>query len=231
MDVGIVGCGTMGSGISETAARGGHHVVFVEIDEAHRDAGMARIDKWLGRAESASRITADERAEIRSRVTGSTALEDLSGCEVVIETIPEQLEAKRALFARLDDIAPPGAILATNTSSLPVIELAVATRRPEHVVGIHFFNPAPVMELVELVTTITTDPAVSAAARLFAEGLGKTVVPCRDRAGFVVNLLLFPYLNEAVNLLESGFASREDIDAAMRLGAGHPMGPLQLLDL
>lgn len=231
MDVGIVGCGTMGSGISETAARGGHRVVFVETDEAHRDAGMARIEKWLGRAESAGRIAPDEREEIRSRISGSIRLADLAGCEVVIETIPEQLEPKRALFAALDHIAPPGAVLATNTSSLPVIELAVATRRPEHVVGIHFFNPAPVMELVELVTTITTDTEVAAAARAFAEGLGKTVVPCRDRAGFVVNLLLFPYLNEAVNLLESGFASREDIDAAMRFGAGHPMGPLQLLDL
>jgi 3-hydroxybutyryl-CoA dehydrogenase len=231
MNVGIVGCGTMGSGICETAARGGHHVLFVEVDDEHRAAGLARIEKWLGRAESGGRITADERTEIRSRIRGSTNLGDVSECQIVIETIPEQLEPKRRLFASLDDIVPSDAILATNTSSLPVIELAVATSRPEHVVGIHFFNPAPVMELVELVTTITTAPAVADAARAFAEGLGKTVVACRDRAGFVVNLLLFPYLNEAVNLLESGFASREDIDAAMRFGAGHPMGPLQLLDL
>jgi 3-hydroxybutyryl-CoA dehydrogenase len=231
MDVGIVGCGTMGSGICEAAARGGHRVVFTEVDAERRDAGLRRIEKWLDRAQSSGKITPTERGEILSRITGSTALEDIAKCDLIIETIPEQLEEKRRLFKALDGVAPSKAILATNTSSLPVIEMAVATGRPERVVGIHFFNPAPVMELVELVTTITTEPEAVQAARAFAEGLGKTVVPCRDRAGFVVNLLLFPYLNEAVRLLESGFASREDIDAAMRLGAGHPMGPLQLLDL
>jgi 3-hydroxybutyryl-CoA dehydrogenase len=231
MDVGVVGCGTMGSGICETAARGGHRVIFVEADADRRDAGMARIEQWLGRGEAAGRFTQAERDEIRSRITGSLTLDDLTGCELIVESIPEQLDAKRRLFEALDKVAATGAILATNTSSLPVIELAVATGRPERVVGIHFFNPAPVMELVELVTTITTAPEAAATARAFAEGLGKTVVACRDRAGFVVNLLLFPYLNEAVRLLESGFASREDIDDAMRLGAGHPMGPLQLLDL
>jgi 3-hydroxybutyryl-CoA dehydrogenase len=231
MDVGVVGCGTMGSGICETAARSGHRVVFVEPDATHRDAGMGRIEKWLGRAETAGRITGAEREKIRSRITGSLSLDDLAGCALIVESIPEQLDAKRRLFEALDKVAAPEAILATNTSSLPVIELAVSTNRPERVVGIHFFNPAPVMELVELVTTITTAPEVADVAQSFAEGLGKSVVACRDRAGFVVNLLLFPYLNEAVHLLESGFASREDIDAAMRLGAGHPMGPLKLLDL
>jgi 3-hydroxybutyryl-CoA dehydrogenase len=231
MDVGIAGCGTMGSGICETAARGGHRVLFVETDEAHLDAGMRRIEKWLSRAEKAGKLTPEEREDVRSRISGSTSLDDLSECRLIIETIPEQLELKRRLFTALDDVVKPDAILATNTSSLPVIDMAVATSRPQRVVGIHFFNPAPVMELVELVTTITTEKEVADEARAFAEGLGKTVVPCRDRAGFVVNLLIFPYLNEAVRLLESGFASREDIDAAMRLGAGHPMGPLQLLDL
>src|SRR5207249_8479048 len=149
----------------------------------------------------------------------------------VVEAVPERLEAKRAVFAELESAARPDAILATNTSSLPVIDLAAASGRPEQVVGLHFFNPAPVMKLVELVATVATAPSALAEARRFAESLGKTVVPCRDRAGFIANLLLFPYLNEAVKLLDSGHASREDIDQAMRLGAGHPMGPLELVDL
>jgi 3-hydroxybutyryl-CoA dehydrogenase len=230
-NVGVVGCGTMGSGICEVAARAGYSVTFLEVDEERVKAGIERIESSLGRAVAGEKIGADERDEFLSKITGSTRLEDLSGADVVIEAIPEHLDLKRHVFADLDRALKPEAIIATNTSSLPVIELGVATDRPHRVIGIHFFNPAPVMELVELVQTVTTDEEAMDAARSFVESLGKTPVQCRDRAGFIANLLLFPYLNEAVKLLEAGFASREDIDAAMRFGAAHPMGPLQLLDL
>lgn len=221
----------MGSGISEIVARAGYLVTFSEVDDAHVEAGQKRIEHSLSRAAERGKISGQERDTALGRISGTSRLEDLADSDLLIEAVPEEPELKRQVFARLDAAAAENAILASNTSSLSVIELAVATRRPQQVVGIHFFNPAPVMELVELVHTVTTDQAVLGAAREFVETLGKRVVVCRDRAGFIANLLLFPYLNEAVNLLESHFASREDIDAAMRLGAGHPMGPLQLLDL
>lgn len=229
--VGVLGCGTMGSGISEVAARAGYRVVFVEIDDDHVKAGLQRIEHSLARAESAGKITSDETKSTLGRIEGATDLEAVAEADLVIEAIPEHLDLKRRAFAEVDGIVAEQAILATNTSSLPVIELAVATGRPQRVLGIHFFNPAPVMELVELAQTVTSDPDAVKTAQQFIESLGKTPVVCRDRAGFIANLLLFPYLNEAVKLLEAGFASREDVDAAMRFGAGHPMGPLALLDL
>jgi 3-hydroxybutyryl-CoA dehydrogenase len=229
--VGILGCGTMGSGISEVVARAGYRVVFVEVDDDRKKAGLERIEHSLGRAEDAGKITPDEKKSVLDRIDGTTDVRAMAEADIVIEAIPEDLDLKRSAFGEIDSIAPEHTILATNTSSLPVIELAVATGRPQRVVGIHFFNPAPVMELVELAQTVTSDPDAVEAAQQFIESLGKTPVVCRDRAGFIANLLLFPFLNEAVKLLEAGFASREDIDAAMRFGAGHPMGPLALLDL
>lgn len=221
----------MGAGISEVAARAGFNVHFVEIDDERVKAGYERIEHSLQRAEASEKITAEEHKAILDRISGTTSLEDLAGVDIAIEAIPEILELKRQVFAELDSLVPEETVIATNTSSLPVIELGVATKRPQRVIGIHFFNPAPVMELVELVRTVTTDDEVLETAQSFIESIGKKPVLCRDRAGFIANVLLFPYLNEAVKLLEGGFASREDIDAAMRFGAAHPMGPLALLDL
>jgi len=229
--VGILGCGTMGSGISETCARSGYDVVFREVDDERVEAGLDRIKRSLDRAAERGKISAADHAEALSRIKGTTSLEDLKGCDLIIEAVPEHLDLKQEAFRALDDLLPPEAIFATNTSSLPVIEMAVGTGRPARVLGIHFFNPAPVMGLVELVKTVVTDDEVVATAKAFAESLGKSPVVCQDRAGFIANLLLFPYLNNAVRMLESGFASREDIDASMQFGTAHPMGPLALVDL
>ncbi|MGH2725555.1 MAG: 3-hydroxybutyryl-CoA dehydrogenase, partial [Actinomycetota bacterium] len=229
--VGVVGCGTMGSGISEVCARAGYTVVFREISDEAVEAGLARIRHSMDRAVEKGKLPEDERDAALGRIKGSTTLEGLKEADLIVEAIPEKLELKQQLFKDLDAMLPDHAILATNTSSLPVIEMAVQTSRPSRVVGFHFFNPAPVMGLVELVKTVVTDPEVLDTAKGFAEALGKTPVVCGDRAGFIANLLLFPYLNNAARMVESGFATREDIDAAMQFGCGHPMGPLALLDL
>jgi 3-hydroxybutyryl-CoA dehydrogenase len=228
--VGVVGCGTMGSGIAEAAARAGWSVVVNVLDERHAAEGRRRIEASLRRSWEAGRLDAQHVREALGRISFGTDLTSLAGTSLVVEAIPERLADKRALFADLSR-ACPQSVLCTNTSSLPVIELAVATGSPERVAGLHFFNPAPVMKLVELATTVATSEEARRRARSFAESLDKTVVACRDRAGFIANLLLFPYLNEAVKLLDSGYAKREDIDMAMKLGAGHPMGPLELIDL
>jgi 3-hydroxybutyryl-CoA dehydrogenase len=222
----------MGSGIAEACARRGFRVVVVVRDLAHEDAGRARIAASLDRALADGRIDAAERDSAAAAISFARSITDLADehLGLVVEAVPEQLEIKREVFSRLG-AACPEAVLATNTSSLPVIELAAASGMPGRVVGLHFFNPAPAMPLVELAVTMATEPAVRDDAAEFARGLGKTVVECRDRAGFIANVLLFPYLNEAVRLLDAGAASRDDIDAAMRLGAGHPMGPLELIDL
>ena len=229
--VGVVGCGTMGSGISEVCARAGYTVVFREINDEAVEAGLARIRHSMDRAVEKGKLPAEERDAALGRIKGSTTLEGLKEADLIVEAIPENLELKQQLFKDLDALVPDHTILATNTSSLPVIEMAVQTGRPSRVVGFHFFNPAPVMGLVELVKTVVTDPEVLDTAKGFAEALGKSPVVCQDRAGFIANLLLFPYLNNAARMLESGFATREDIDAAMQFGCGHPMGPLALLDL
>ena len=229
--IGVVGCGTMGSGISEVCARAGYTVVFREVDDEAVEAGMSRIRHSLDRGADKGKISAEDRDAALARISGTTSYDALKGCDVVVEAVPENLEAKQELFRSLDALLPPHAILATNTSSLPVIEMAVQTGRPSRVIGFHFFNPAPVMDLVELVKTVVTDPEVLESASALATALGKTPVVCQDRAGFIANLLLFPYLNNAARMLESGFATREDIDAAMQFGCGHPMGPLALLDL
>lgn len=229
--VGVVGCGTMGSGICEVAARAGFDVVYRELDDEAVGQGRHRIERSVARAVDRGKLDAAEAEAILGRIRGTSKLEDLSGCDGVFEAIPEHLDLKKDLFARLDEILPDDALIATNTSSLPVIDMAVSTKRPDRVIGFHFFNPAQVMKLVELVHTVATDQSVLDCAREFARRLGKTPVACRDRAGFIANLLLFPYLNSAVRMFDQGFAAREDIDAAMKLGCGHPMGPLELLDL
>lgn len=229
--VGVLGCGTMGSGISEVAARNGYTVVFREVSDDAVAAGLARITTSLDRAVDRGKLDAPARDAALGRITGTTTFADLKECDLVIEAVPEHLDLKQEAFAGLDAILPEHVIFATNTSSLPVIEMAVRTQRPSRVLGIHFFNPAPVMGLVELIRTVVTDDAALADAKEFVESLGKTPVVCQDRAGFIANLLLFPYLNNAVRMLESGFASREDIDAAMQFGCAHPMGPLALVDL
>jgi 3-hydroxybutyryl-CoA dehydrogenase len=229
--VGVVGCGTMGSGICEVCARADFDVVFCETSDELVAAGRERISRSLGRAVTRGKLEQSEADSILGRISATTRLSGLKDCDLVVEAVPEHLDLKKQVFTTLDELLAPEAILATNTSSLPVIDMAVATTRPDRVLGFHFFNPAQVMKLVELVHTVATDQGVLESARRFAERLGKSPVACRDRAGFIANLLLFPYLNSAVRVLDGGFASREDIDAAMQLGCGHPMGPLSLLDL
>ncbi|KQS73274.1 3-hydroxyacyl-CoA dehydrogenase family protein [Modestobacter sp. Leaf380] len=230
-EVGVVGLGTMGAGITEVLARAGLSVTAVEIDEDALARGRAHVEQSTEKAVERGKLDADERTAVLERIRFSTALADLSQAELVVEAVPERLELKAALFAELDGICPPDTILATNTSSLSVTELSVATGRPSKVVGMHFFNPAPVMKLVEVVRTVVTEPAVVEDVEALAARLGKTDVTIGDKAGFIANALLFGYLNHAVAMLESRYASREDIDAAMRLGCGLPMGPLALMDL
>jgi 3-hydroxybutyryl-CoA dehydrogenase len=229
--IGVIGCGTMGSGICEIAAKAGLDVAFVEVTAEAVAAGLERIGRSVDRAVERGKLERSEADRMIGRISGSTSYEDLAGSQIVIEAVPEQLDLKKNVFAKLDEILDDQVILATNTSSLPVIDMAVASGRTDRVIGFHFFNPAQVMPLVELVRTVATDEGVIDTAKGFAERIGKSPVVARDRAGFIANLLLFPYLNAAVRTLDQGFASREDIDAAMQLGCGHPMGPLALLDL
>jgi len=229
--VGIVGSGIMGSGIAEVAAKAGCTVVLRSRSQAGADQMIAGLKKSLDRQVSKARIEEADAAAIAERVTAVTELDELVDCDLVLESIVEDLAAKQHLFAELDRICKPEAILATNTSTLPVVEMAMETRRPEQVCGIHFFNPATAMTLVEVVPAITTSDATLAAAREFVDACGKTAVTVKDQAGFVVNALLFPYLNNAVKLFENQVASRDDIDTAMRGGCNFPMGPLELLDL
>ncbi len=229
--VGVVGLGTMGAGIAEVCARNGYSVVAVEMDDASVDHGRESIGGSTQRAVKRGKMTEEERGAILDRITFTTSLDDLSAVDLVVEAIPEDLDLKRDLFGRLDQIAPPHAILASNTSSLSVTEIAVATGRPAQVAGLHFFNPAPVQAFVEIVRTVVTSQEVVDALGEFARSLGKEPVVIGDRAGFIANALLFGYLNHAVSMYEARYASREDIDAAMRLGCGYPMGPLALLDL
>ena len=229
--VGVVGCGIMGSGIVEVVARTGAEVVFVEASEELVDRGRRAIERSTARAVERGKLGAEEREALLGRVRGTTDLGELADVDLVIEAATEDLAVKREVFAALGRTVRPEVILASNTSSIPIAELAAASGRPDRVVGMHFFNPAPVMELLEVTPALTTSEETLAFARGYGERLGKTVVVARDEAGFIVNRLLVPYLNDAVRLLESGFASREDIDVAAKLGLAHPMGPLELLDL
>src|SRR4051812_30865249 len=230
-EVGVVGLGTMGAGIAEVLARAGLSVTAVEVTDEALERGRAHLEHSTDRALERGKLEQAERDAIFERIRFSTALEDLAAAELVIEAVPERMELKTEVFSKLDKICPPDTILATNTSSLSVTELSVCTGRPSKVIGMHFFNPAPVMKLVEVVQTVVTEPEVVEDVEALAERLGKVDVTIGDRAGFIANALLFGYLNHAVSMYENRYASREDIDAAMRLGCGLPMGPLALMDL
>jgi len=229
--LGIVGSGIMGSGIAEVAARSGHEVILRSRQQETADAMLAGMEKSLAKQVERGKLTAEEQADAVSRVTVTTDLGDLAECDLVIESIVEDLHAKRHLFNELDRICGEATILATNTSTLPVIEMAMETGRPDKVCGIHFFNPAPMMALVEIVKPLTASDETIAAALAFAETCGKQAVEVIDQAGFIVNNLLFPYLNNAVRMFENGVATKEGIDEAMKGGCNFPMGPFALLDL
>ena len=229
--VGVVGLGTMGAGIAQVLARSGLQVVGVEHDEAGVERARGHLATSTARAVAKGKLTEDDVAELLGRIQTGTDLASLKDCELVIEAIPERMELKRALFTELDALLDEDAVLATNTSALSITELATSTSRPSRVVGLHWFNPAPVMGLVEVVRTVVTDPSVVEDVQGLVHRVGKTVATAGDRAGFIANALLFGYLNNAVRMYEARYASREDIDAAMRFGTGHPMGPLALLDL
>jgi 3-hydroxybutyryl-CoA dehydrogenase len=229
--IGVVGLGTMGAGIAEVFARNGYSVVGVEQTDESLERGRQHIEHSTGRAVKRGKLSEEDQKSLVDRIELTTSLEAVKGCDFVVEAIIEQLPLKQELFRRLDEIVGPDAILATNTSSLSVTEIGTATGRPGRVVGVHFFNPAPVQKLVEVIRTVVTEPDVLERVADLARSLGKTPVICGDKAGFIANALLFGYLNHAVSMFEGKYASREDIDAAMRFGCGYPMGPLALLDL
>jgi len=228
--VGVVGCGLMGSGIAQVCAQGGFPTVVREVSAKLVEKGLKGIEKNLGRLVEKGTLTEAGKNEIRGRLRGVTSLEELKDCDVIVEAIIEQLPAKRELFGELDKLCPAHTIFASNTSSLTITEIAAATKRPQHFVGLHFFNPVPIMKLVEVVKTIATDPAVYEEMVAFGARLGKTPVRANDGGGFIVNRLLVPYLLDAIRALEEGVGSVVDIDTSMRLGCGYPMGPFTLLD-
>jgi len=228
--VGILGCGLMGSGIAQVSAQAGYPTRVYDVDPVAREQMLAAVQAAWSRAIDRGRATEQQVQQWRSNLETVTSLEGLADRDLVIEAITENREVKLTTYREMDTLCKAETILASNTSSLSITEMAVVTQRPERVVGLHFFNPVPVMQLVEIVRTLLTDESVIEQMRGLAERLGKTAVLAKDRTGFIVNRLLVPYLLEAIKLLDQGMASREDIDAAMRLGCGYPMGPLQLLD-
>ncbi len=229
--VGVVGAGIMGAGIVQVCAQSGYEVVVSEINKELLQKGIGTVDFFLGKAVQKERITAKDKDDIMGRIQGTTDPKDFKDCDLIVEAIIENLELKKELFEQLDEICPPHALLTSNTSSMTVIEMAAATKRMDKVAGLHFFNPVPVMRLVEIVRTITTSDETVEALRTFSESLGKTVVMAKDTPGFIVNRLLIPYLLNAIRVYESGLASLEDIDTAIELGLNHPMGPFRLLDV
>lgn len=228
--VGVVGCGLMGSGIAEICARAGFQVIVREVDEALLQKGLDRIRASMAKAVERGKLSAVEMEAAWGRIRGTLQMEDFAACDLVIEAVVEEMGTKKQVFAALDRICPPHAVLASNTSSLSITALGGATRRPEKVIGLHFFNPAPVMPLLEIVVGLQTAEETVALGRALGERLNKTVVLSKDRPGFIVNRLLIPYLLDAIRLLEEGVATMEDIDTAMRLGLNHPMGPFTLMD-
>jgi 3-hydroxybutyryl-CoA dehydrogenase len=229
--VGVVGCGLMGSGIVEVCAKAGYEVVVSEINDEFLQKGMDRINRSLNRAVSKGKVTREEMDATLARVKGTTDTADFAFCDLVIEAAIENMALKKKIFAELDGILRPEAIIGSNTSSLCITEMASVTKRGDKVLGIHFFNPVPIMPLLELVRTILTSDETLAIAREFGQSVGKTTVVAKDTPGFIVNRLLIPYLLDAVRIYEDGLATREDIDTAIKLGLNHPMGPLALLDL
>jgi 3-hydroxybutyryl-CoA dehydrogenase len=228
--IGVVGCGLMGSGIVQVSAQAGLTTWVCEVDQGALDRGLGRIRKFLEDGVTKGKVTAEDRDKILGNIQGTTKLDQLAQCELVIEAAVENLEVKRQVFGTLDSVVAPDAILSSNTSSLSITEIAAGTRRPDRVLGLHFFNPVPLMKLVEIIRGLTTSEAAFAKAQEYVTQIGKTPVLCKDTPGFVVNRLLVPYLLDAVRILECGIASKEDIDNGMKLGCGHPMGPLTLLD-
>jgi 3-hydroxybutyryl-CoA dehydrogenase len=229
--VGVVGTGLMASGIAEVAAKAGNEVILRGRSEASIKRAKAAVEKSLGRAVSKGKLEQEAADEILGRITTTLEFSDLAEVDLVVEAVAEDAVIKSAIFGELDRSLKPDAILATTTSSLPVVDLAAATDRPDRVLGLHFFNPAPVMKLVEVVRTVATSPEVEKRSLSWVRTIGKHPVRCRDRAGFIVNFLLFPYLNDAVRMHEEGYGTPEDIDTAMKLGCGHPMGPFALMDI
>jgi 3-hydroxybutyryl-CoA dehydrogenase len=228
--VGVIGCGIMGSGITEVCAKAGIDVTVVEVGDEALAHGQRAIERSLSKAVEREKLTPSERDEVLGRITGSTDLASVGEADLVIEAVTENIDLKLDVFSTLDRVTRDDVILATNTSSLPIVRLATTTGRPDKVVGMHFFNPPPVMKLIELVRALTTSDETLDFARGFSDRIGKIPVLSKDRAGFIVNMLLIPYLNGAVRMYEEGFASKEDIDTAIQLGLSHPMGPLTLLD-
>jgi 3-hydroxybutyryl-CoA dehydrogenase len=228
--VGVLGCGLMGSGIAQISAAAGYDTVVREVSDEVVQKGIGGIGRQLGKSVEKGKMTAEDRDALLGRLRGTTSLDDLKDCDIVIEAIVENLELKNEIWRTLDGLCPPHTIFASNTSSLTIADMAAATRRPERMVGLHFFNPVPVMKLVEVVKTIATDPQVFDTAFAFARSLGKEPIVCKDNSGFVVNLLLVPYMMDAIRALEQGVASIEDIDKGMKLGTGYPMGPFVLSD-
>ena len=229
--VGVVGCGLMGSGIAQVCAQAGYQVVVSEINEDLLQKGLESIKGFLAKGVERGKVKQEEMDSALSRIQGTVDIHDFKDCDLVIEAIIENMEAKKELFASLDGICPPHTILASNTSSLCITDIASATKRGEKVVGLHFFNPVPLMRLLEIVRTILTSEETFERARAFGESLGKEIVVAKDTPGFIVNLLLIPYLLDAIRALENGVATKEDIDKSMVLGLNHPMGPFTLLDL
>jgi len=229
--VGVLGCGLMGAGIAQVAAQAGYSTTVLEVSRELLETGLKRIDRFLAGGVERGKVRAEDRQAALSRLSGTTDYASLHDCDIVIEAVVESLAAKREAFHRLEDALKPDAIIASNTSSLSITEMAVSTKRPERFIGLHFFNPVPLMKLVEVIRTIQTGPGVEEAVLAFAKSLGKTPIRTMDRTGFIVNRLLVPYILDAIRALEEGVGSITDIDQGMKLGCGHPMGPLTLLDL
>jgi len=228
--VGVVGCGLMGSGIVELCAKGGYNVIVREINDDFLSKGLARIQNSMAGAVKRGKLTEADRDAAWARIKGTTNMADLANVDLAVEAAIENLDLKKSIFKELDQVTHPDAILASNTSSLAVTEMASMTKRPDKVLGLHFFNPVPVMPLLEMVRTFLTSEETYQTTRKFGEGLGKTVIVSKDAPGFIVNALLIPYILDAVRMFENGFASKEDIDTGIKLGLNHPMGPLTLLD-
>lgn len=228
--VGVVGCGLMGAGIAQLTAQAGYHTLVSEVNKELLEKGLTAIKASLGKSIEKGRVARHDRVTILGRLKGTTRVEDFSDRDLVIEAITENMTEKKKLFAVLDDLCPSQTILASNTSCLSITEMAIVTRRPDRVVGVHFFNPVQAMTLLEIVTTILSSEETLNAVRRFGESLGKSVIVARDEPGFIVNRLLGPFLLDAIRLLENGVATKEDIDSSMVLGCNHPMGPLRLAD-
>ena len=228
--MGVVGCGLMGSGIAEVSAKAGYSTIVREVSDELLSKGRQRIERSMTTAVERGKLSSTDCQAALDRLTGTTSFDDFARCDLVIEAATENPEIKKETFRDLDRVCPPHAILASNTSSIPIIQMATVTQRPDKVLGMHFMNPVPVMPLIEFVRTLTTADETVATARTFGESLGKRIIVSKDRAGFIINFLLVPYLTEAVRMLEQGFATKEDIDVGMMLGTSYPMGPFTLLD-